>query len=207
MEGVLRKMKDFLLSDSWFDKEYKKKSSSRYLTFKTALNLFSQRGFKNIVETGTIRQEDDWGAGMSTLMFADFLSREVPPGRLYTVDIEEKNMEVCKKVTKNYERFITYVVQDSLKFLSEHREPIHLLYLDSLDYPLTEAEGNRGECQRHQRNELRQSLKNLQSGSIVLLDDNEVGDGGKTKLTKEEMLKNGRFEIIMEYQQSLWQKI
>ena len=50
-------------------------------------------------------------------------------------------------------------------------------------------------------------MKNLQSGSIVLLDDNGVGDGGKTKLTKEEMLKDGGFEFITEYQQSLWQKI
>lgn len=201
-------MDDFLFTGNWFEKKYREKSGGRYPTVKSALNLVHQGKLKPrdelvIVETGTTRFPDDWGAGMSTVMFGDYAKEY--GAKVYTVDIEEKNIETCKEVTSEFSDNIEYVVADSHEFLKEYNgPPIDLLYLDSLDYPLKPKDGTIEECQEHQLKEYRLAKRSLvPHWAVILLDDNDLPGGGKCALTKKELLGNLAVHI-MDSQQSLW---
>jgi hypothetical protein len=193
-------MNDFVYLDSWMEREYLIPGNLRYWTFKIALNLFLQRKGHIIVETGTT-YVGDIGAGGSTVIFGKFLQNY--KGKLYTVDLSERNIELCKALTSNLSGNIEYVVSDSLTFLENFQEKIDLLYLDSYDYPLSPVEGNIIDCQTHQLNEFKKVEDKLHDKSVVLLDDNSLPEGGKTKLTKEYLEQKG-WVCVMDYQQSLW---
>jgi hypothetical protein len=227
---------DFLFTGNWFEKKYRVKSDARYIGFKTALNLIHQGRRKpherlTIVETGTTRLENDWGAGMSTVLFGDYLKHY--GGKLYTVDIEPRNIELCKKVTEEFKDNIEYVVGDSVEFLKKLDDRIDLLYLDSIDYPYGEMLNDYGgqadlvvaieklnaipndivaekyadlinPSQEHQLNEYRAAKTKLCTNwSVILLDDNDLPGGGKCRLTKQELLKD-MFVHVLDFQQSLW---
>ena len=194
-------MKEFLFIDSWFEKKYAGNLASRFWTFKIALNLFLQKGGNLILETGCLRKKDDWGGGCSTLIFGDFCTHFNK--KLITIDNNSGNLEIAKKETLSYNQVIEYIFQDSLVFLSNYKGgKIDLLYLDSLDaYP--EDEILTKKAQEHQLREMQSILPSLSSEAIVLLDDNHVAFGGKTKLTKEFLLANN-FKLLMDFQQSLF---
>lgn len=170
----------------------------RYFTFKTAISLFLQRGLKNIVETGCQRNLIDWGAGNSSLIFAETLNNFPDKGKLHTVDISERNLMVCHEVTKKFNNTILYC-GDSVRFLKEFNEEIGLLYLDSLDYYADLQK----ESQEHQLNEIKAVYPRLHDKTIILLDDNDFPNGGKTKLTKEFLQSEG-WICALDHQQSLW---
>lgn len=194
-------MKDFLEHHSWIDR-YEQQMSFRYPTMRTALNLLYQLNRPvTIVETGTVRQVDDWGAGYSTFIWGQFCQNE--GGMCTTIDISEHNMEVCRKVTEPYKNFITYVVEDSLTALAKLNEPIDLLYLDSLDVPL-EAGADLRPCQEHNLKELQIAEHLLHSESLVLIDDN-FENGGKGKLTKAYLREKG-WRALMFHQQCLFMR-
>lgn len=199
-------MKDFLFINNWFDQKYKVKSDGRYPTFKLALNLLLQTAMKygsgmNILETGTTRMVDDFGAGYSTVLFGDFVSHY--GGHVWTVDIEPRNMDVCRVVTLPYQDKISYVVDDSHHYLSDFKDRINLLYLDSYDYPLDGSDPT--PCQQHQLKEFKLAEENLDERAIVLLDDNNFDNGGKTKLTKDYLLEKD-WRCLLDLQQSIWFK-
>lgn len=193
-------MDNFLENNSWFDHLFKTKSGDRYTTFRIALNLMYQRLIPFIVETGTIRQIEDYGAGYSTFIFGEYVKRY--GGKIMTIDISQANMSVCKQVTLEYKDSIEYVVEDSLTALARITKPIDLLYLDSLDTPLT---GDATEAQEHNLKELKIAEHLLHDKSVVLLDDNNFENGGKTKLTKEYLMQKG-WRNLFNSQQSLWIK-
>jgi hypothetical protein len=194
-------MKDFVFWGNWFEKEYPM-GSDRFWSFKIALNLFLQNKGTNIVETGTVN-EGDFGAGASTIFFGKFLHKY--GGRLWTVDLSEEAIAECKIKTSDYKDNITYVCEDSVTFLDNFLGPIDLLYLDSMDYPLTAEEGTIEDCQRHQLKEIETAYSKVVPGGIILLDDNTLPGGGKTKLAKEFLEKQGA-TCIMDFQGSLWIK-
>lgn len=174
----------------------------RYVTLKAALNMFLQNDGKIIVETGTQRVIDDPG-GCSTILFGAFCERYKK--RLITVDNVVKHMETSKQATQEYKDCITYVLMESVKFLSEFKGEIDLLYLDSLDCPF--PPGDATEAQIHNLNELKAAYDKLHKGSILLLDDNDFENGGKTRLSKNFLLKTGEWMLILDYAQSLWVKV
>lgn len=194
-------MKDFVYWGNWFGQEYPM-GSDRFWSFKIALNLFLQNKGTNIVETGTVN-EGDFGAGASTIFFGKFLQKY--GGRLWTVDISEEAINECRKKTSDYKDNITYVCEDSVTFLDNFLGPIDFLYLDSMDYPLTAEEGTIEECQKHQLKEVETAYSKVVPGGIILLDDNTLPGGGKTKLAKEFLEKQGAI-CVMDFQQSLWIK-
>ena len=173
----------------------------RYVTLKAALNMLLQNDGKLIVETGTQRVIDDPG-GCSTLLFGAFCERY--DKRLITVDNVARHMEVSKQATQEYKEYITYAFVDSVKFLTEFKGEFDLLYLDSLDCPF--PPGDATEAQIHQLNELKAAYDKLHVGSILLLDDNDFENGGKTRLTKKFLLESGEWLLILDYAQSLWVK-
>lgn len=185
---------------------YRNSLGARYHSMKTALNLFFQNKGVTIVETGTTRQENDWGAGMSTFVFLEAIkmmrTEEYSP-ELFTVDISADNIDMCRKIC-GADKAITYVVDDALHFLKESCPPqIDLLYLDSLDYPLGGTAHAVKQCQEHQLKEFKLAENQLAKHAVVLLDDNDFPDGGKTKITKNYLYTNG-WTILIDDQQSLW---
>lgn len=133
-------MKDLIYYFSEMDKLYRAKSSERWASFKIAMNLFVQQGGRRIVETGCARQENDWGAGLSTLLFGDLCKRLDNGSHLWTVDLSARNMGVCKQITADYSDYITYNVGDSVEYCEslDIGGKVDLLFLDSYDYPYGE---------------------------------------------------------------------
>jgi hypothetical protein len=202
----------------------------RWPTMSLALELLETRGGHNIVETGCAREADSWaGDGMSTLVFAEWIRDH--NGHLWTVDADPGNLATCKILTAGYEG-ICYVLDDSVHFLSEHWEPIDLLYLDSFDYPLVElinlygdlakfpetiARLNKlgddyivanhadiiGDSQRHAEREIRAAQ--IHDQTIVLIDDASLPGGGKARLAKQFLAETG-WTCLMDAYQTLWVK-
>lgn len=191
---------NFLELNSWFDQKYREVLRGRYYTMRTALNLLYLKPRHNIVETGCQRLPDDWGSGNSTYIFGEFISKY--RGHLLTIDINRENIEACKKITAEFADRIEYSCANSLTILPALTAPIDFLYLDSLDIPEV---GDASEGQRHNWNEFKCAEHLLAPGSIILLDDNNMENGGKTKFTKLYLEARG-FKLILDYDQSLWIK-
>ena len=123
--------------------------------------------------------------------------------RLYSVDISKENIATAAKLTRqcNTDQFVSFNVCDSVKFLAACSLNVDLLYLDSYDY--APEEPILTSCQRHQLAELEATVDKLSDRAIVLLDDNNLPFGGKTKLAKERLAGIGWF-CLLDWQQSLW---
>jgi len=194
-------MEDFLdINQDWFLKKYIQFTPKRYWTTKTALSWFLQNNGTNIVETGTTRMKEDWGAGQSTLLFGDFCNKY--KRYLWTVDIDANALVTAKEITGAYEKNITYVQDDSLHFLLNFKQPVDLLYLDSRDCDPRDDFDNR-DSQQFQKQELEAIYDQLTLRACVLLDDNYFKNGGKTRLAKE-YIKSKGWLCLMDYYQSLW---
>jgi len=198
-------MSFYFWEDDWLRQKYgylEAVKSRKYCTFKAALNLFLQNNGQIIVETGTQRLKDDVG-GCSTTLFGAFC--KTYNKTLYTVDNDPKHLEISKELTQEFKDHIVYVLSDSVEFLEKFDEPIDLLYLDSLDCPLPPADAT--ESQLHQLREIKAAYPKLHKGSVVLLDDNDFTNGGKTRLSKRWLFKTREFLLILDDKQSLWLKI
>ena len=174
---------------------------ARYPTFKIAFDLLFQLPSHNIVETGCIRMENDWGAGCSTMLFGEFC--ELYGGKIISVDLIPRHLEIARKITEKHNHLISYVESDSVKFLSNYGNPIDFLYLDSMDVPIHEG-ADRVPCQQHSLNEFKAAEPILHDKSIVLIDDYFGGDG-KGRLTELYMIEKG-WRRIMVHQQQLFVK-
>lgn len=227
-------LKNLIFYYSKLDKMFRHKSTIRWSTFRTAFNLFLQRDLQTIVETGCARIKDDWGGGQSTLMFGE-LCTHVEGAHLFTVDIDPGNMQRCREITAPYKDLITYNVEDSVQYLKQFNQPVDFLYLDSHDYPdgeiinlygsmvkyaeimshllndVTEEEIVKRHralldpCQKHCLTELEVAWSRLHDNSIILLDDNTLPGGGKSRLAKEKLLDE-KWVCLLDDQQSLWIK-
>lgn len=134
---------DFIEHTNWFRRKYAARSDGRYPTFQAALNLFLQRGGCTIVETGCVRQVDDFGAGCSTILFSEMAARY--DGFLWSVDHTPEFVRLSQDLTSFASEHRSIVLSDSIAFLERGllAQPgftgsIDLLYLDSFDYPWAE---------------------------------------------------------------------
>ena len=196
----------------------------RLHTFKIALNLLNQRGGKVIVETGCQREKDNWNDAQSTRVFADYARKH--DTHLYTVDIKKEYIELAEEIVGN--ESVTYTTMDSIKYIGDFKKNIDLLYLDSVDVPMPEMlkiqERSIGDirdlsvdeaverfgdlllpAQTHCLNEIKAALPNLHRDSIILIDDNWIPGGGKPRLAREWLFDND-WELLMDWQQTLWIK-
>ena len=180
-----------------FIQKYNNNKNIRFKSFEFALYEAQKRNHKLLVETGVARgkvkfiffSKKNWKDGMSTMIFSDYA--KYVNGQLYSCDIDSKNIKNAKKFIKDNQKFIKFVQDDSLNFLSNFNKKIDFLYLDSLD-------GQFENASKHQLNEIELAINNLSSGSLVLLDDK----GAKTNLSLEYMLKNN-FKIINETREQI----
>lgn len=196
--------KDFLnVNSDWFFDKYYDKLSFRYWTQKIALGLFLQFGGDNMVETGCARVEEDWGGGYSTYIYGDFAKRYNK--KFWTCDIDEVNVRTTERITKDFADNITYVCDDSVRFLRDFNEEINFLFLDSVDCD-ENNEAQTAMAQDHQYREVKAVLPKLAKKCVVLLDDNNYANGGKTKLAKQLLFDEGFIEV-MDWQQSLFIRV
>ena len=188
-----------------------------------------QTGGQVIVETGCVRLANDFGAGYSTVLFAELLHQL--GGCLWSVDCDSAHVELARRLTDKYAGVRNIVLADSVQFLQTGlaQQPqfpgrIDLLYLDSYDYPIEELERrytphelrNRGdqtiaeECgdlvngpQAHCLAELQAAWPYLHSRSLVLIDDNDFPGGGKPRLAKQWLVREG-WICLLDQQQTVW---
>ena len=116
-----------------------------------------------IVETGTIRSEEDFsGAGFFTYVAGAFVQRQ--GGTLHSVDLSPDNVAFSRAWTAVFGDAVTVHRADSIAFLKTFEEPIDVLYLDSLD---TTEPRHAEHCQQ----ELAAALRNLHEQSLICIDD------------------------------------
>ena len=195
-------MNDFLFVDNWFYNKYftKLEQGHRFWTMQTAISLFLQAGGNNIVETGCLRMENDWGAGMSTLVFADITTTYDKD--LYSVDINKGNLDIAQDMIQKYlshYRRPFLITSDSVQYLKDFGKQIDLLYLDSLDFDFD----NPSSAQDHCLSEVEAAYSVLSRKAVVLFDDNRLPNGGKPAKAKLWLQGKG-WKCIMDYHQSLW---
>ena len=216
--------KDFLSFHNKVFLNYYGELGGRLHTFKIALNLLNQRGGKVIVETGCQRERDNWEDGQSTRVFADYARKH--DTHLYTVDIKKEYIALAEEIVGNEN--VTYTTMDSIKYIGDFKKNIDLLYLDSMDVAMPamlkaqeryigdirdlsvdEAVERFGDlllpAQTHCLNEIKAALPNLHRDSIILIDDNWIPGGGKPRLAREWLFDND-WELLMDWQQTLWIK-
>ena len=189
-----------------------KGTHKRFYTFKEAMKLLNakHKDFNIIVETGTVRIADNWEDGQSTIVLAELCNLLRIDAQINTVDITQAYIDVCRSLTEKYNGYpqcleIKYHCLDSIKYLGEFPEVvIDLLYLDSFDCNDHDPVISKA-SQEHQLQELTLAWPRLERGSVILLDDNEGKEGGKTFLSKQ-FLKGHNATLIKDTYQSLWTK-
>lgn len=149
-----------------------------------------------IVETGCVRMDGDYGAGMSTVLFDKYVGEF--GGEFHSVDITPKNVELAKGLVKS--NFTTIHCSDSVAFLNSFHKvsgrKIDLLYLDSMDY----NPGQEHESSEHHLKELMAVLPYIQSGTMIAVDDNISDSKGKGAYILEYMNSHNKQRIHSGYQ-------
>lgn len=186
----------------WFNSTFGRNPGKRAVTWRTSLGIFLQKGGSTIVETGCQRFPEDWGAGCSTRILSSFL-KQFRCGRLHSVDNSQANINTARSVVTqdgSYD-YVDFHLADSVQFLLLFNGSIDFLYLDSFDY--RPEDPTLSLCQSHQLAELKSAFDKLSVCAVVLLDDNNLPHGGKTKLAKDFLLNEG-WRCLIDFQQSLW---
>jgi hypothetical protein len=188
------------INKDWFSKKYLPLLGRRFWTFKVALNLFKQLKMVTIVETGCIRKKEDWDAGYSTMLWAEYAFNE--GATVHSIDISPDNILLAGQCLGKYKAYVDFKCGDSVAELKKWKGLIDLLYLDSVDCD-PKDEKIALKAQKHQLEEIKTALPLIPQNGIVLLDDNYYPNGGKTKLAKE-FLTEKKFICLLDYEQSLW---
>ena len=143
--------------------------------------LLSERKSEHILETGTLRKENNWhNDGGFTWLLARWASLQ--NGRninFHTVDHDPIAIETSKRILRPLMRHVQHDCADSVQFLRHWAQPIDALILDSLDY----LAGQEGQAQAQNLDEALAALPNLHAQSIVAIDDCKLAGGGKGALT------------------------
>jgi hypothetical protein len=154
-----------------------------------------QKTFYNIIETGCTRKTTDFDDGMSSILFDRFIN--FYDGKLSTVDISEKNCNLCRQNVSEK----TYIYNmDSVQFLYNYSKynnsnPIDLLYLDSYDIDWN----NPHKSSLHHLKELCAIIPHLSKGSIIMIDDN-ANNIGKGQYVVDFLENIGATLLFSEYQ-------
>ena len=124
-----------------------------------------------IVETGCLRESNNFLDGQSTLLFDKYTLSRGKNSKVYTVDINLNSTKICKEiVSKNVE----IITDDSVRYLNnisniflKNKTKVSMFYLDSFDvdwrYPYPSA--------AHHLKELTAINRLLNENTLVVVDD------------------------------------
>ncbi len=166
--------------------------TDRDKSFSKFLELIGDK--PTVIETGSTRQLDDFGAGYSTAIFGWYFSKI--NGHLTSVDISAKNINLCKEICQNFP--VSFVEQDSVTYLKSLTNTVSGVYLDSVD---TDVKGYQEHC-------LEEAKAIADKTSVILIDDTVYNAGkwtGKGTLAVDYLLAND-WKIIYSGYQCLLQK-
>jgi hypothetical protein len=136
-----------------------------------------------IVETGTLRKENNWSDGQSCLIFSDLV--EHLGGKVLSVDINPDACNTARRVLQN--KKVTITESDSLEYLRTlDLDNVDLFYLDSYDCKW----GKDQLSAEHHLNEFK-IIEPYLKNCIVAIDDN-------TKLL-ESNTRTGKGRLIYDY--------
>jgi hypothetical protein len=168
----------------------------RHRSFDLLLQETSRR-FESptIVETGTIRAEEDWpGAGFFTYLAGAYVHHR--SGRLFSADVSESHVKFARQWTTVFGKAVQVIHQDSVAYLRSFTEPVDVLYLDSLDR-------NEPAHAEHCLRELEAAHPRLHDKSLVVIDDTPWKSQtwtGKGASAVPWLLKNGWQLLYAGYQ-------
>ena len=185
-----------------FEEKYAPHLADRTETFREMFLYLDSlsKDFYTIVETGTTRNPGNFlGDGCSTIMFDEYINTKID-GLLYTVDISLEACNVASSITSD-KTIVT--LGDSVEFLSnfEFPEQIDLLYLDSYDFDFN----NPHVSSLHHIKELTAIYARLQSGTMIVVDDNFRDGTGKGAYVRS-FLDNVGDTLIMDSYQLVYRK-
>jgi len=177
-------------------------------SFKRTLELLSDRQAKVLVETGTARLglKGAKSNGASTLIFTTWAKTN--HALLHSVDISSESIAAARHEVENQglNSYVIWHQQDSLAFLADFEEAVDFLYLDSYDYHKQDTEIQIA-SQQHHLAEFKAIEPRLHRGSLVMIDDCDLPNGGKGKLVIRYMLERGWTILIDDYQVLLGKSI
>ena len=155
----------------WFN-EIAPKLGQREISFSKIFKYLDEQPTPIIiVETGCLRDKDNFLDGQSTLLFDKYTLSRGENSKVYTVDINPKSTKICKEVvSKNVE----ITTDDSVRYLNnlatnflKNKTKVSMFYLDSFDldwrYPYPSA--------AHHLKELTSINKILNEKTLVVVDD------------------------------------
>ena len=154
-----------------------------------------------VVETGTIRSEEDWGgAGFFSYWMGAYLFHR--GGKLHSADITPAYCEFAREWTRVFGETVTVHQEDSIEFLRRFPESIDVLYLDSMD---TTEPGHA----EHALKEAKAALPKLHDRSLIVFDDTPWNAGawvGKGATAVPWLIQQGWKVGYASYQVVLWKE-
>jgi Glycosyltransferase family 9 (heptosyltransferase) len=173
----------------------------RNISFDKVLTRLSKIPLPTIVETGCIRQEEDWsGAGFASYFLTHFAHYTY--GKVHSVDISEENCNFARKWTEYFGNTATIYKKYSSEFLKSYDGKIDFLYTDSADV-------GTDKFQEICLEEVQLAQKNMEKESMILIDDTWEEAGalkGKGALAVPWLKDHGWERIYNGYQQLLVRK-
>lgn len=167
--------------ESWLE-EFRQKvvTTDRGSAFTHATRVLSRLDKGLIIETGCVRQVDDWdGAGCSTLVWDWIVTQSKKQICAKSIDINPNHVKLANELAPHVD---THCI-DSIAWLRANRELLaecSLLYLDSMDHdpPYYSSE-------LHAVGELAAAYDSLPKGCMVMVDDCNPDGTGKHHLVKK----------------------
>ncbi|MFH0908402.1 MAG: class I SAM-dependent methyltransferase, partial [bacterium] len=157
-------------------------------------NAAEERGLKRIVETGTLRQKDNWHGDGGFTWWAGAYAAKVG-GAVDTVDIAPEALAVAKEVCAEWGEYIRYRAADSVEYLTANTEPVDVLFLDSVDYDADSC----FKAQDHNWREVSAALPHLHEKSLIAFDDATIAGGGKGGVSIPRLEQTGWTVIHKDY--------
>lgn len=155
-----------------YDYVYGPKMGARASSFRAVLREASYQGVSAIVETGSVRQADNWaGDGQSSIIWGDYA--KCVGGTFTTIDLDTEATEMARKLVP----FASCVCGDSVSEILKKPDPIDLLYLDSYDVDMSSLTSMHAAA-LHGMFELTAAIPRLHPKSIVFVDDSPIAQDG-----------------------------
>ena len=180
----------------WFN-EIAPKLGQREISFSKIFKYLDEQPTPIIiVETGCLRDKDNFLDGQSTLLFDKYTLSRGENSKVYTVDINPKSTKICKEVvSKNVE----IATDDSVRYLNnlatnflKNKTKVSMFYLDSFDldwrYPYPSA--------AHHLKELTAISRILYEDTLVVVDDSPATANITQKDKANQNEENNNWKIL-----------
>lgn len=179
--------------------EYQKGQFNRWEAFEfIAKELLSKDKEIKIIETGTLRKDNDWlGYGHSTLLWEYILTKK--PGRCFSIDIDLEAL----KFARNRCVKVDFIHCDSVQYLRKtNGDDLDLLFLDSYDW----SKNNHLSSCLHHMTELGTIWDRIPSGCLIAVDDAHNETEGKHVLVHNFFEKMFGLKPIVSCHVEVWRK-